>query len=185
MFHMYSVGWEEDRLPPTSQFAAPTAPVDAGTRIGPFLDDTVWVDASQGTQCLPIKVAPALDTAVVPSPEYIESLAYLKGYVQHPSQFDADEESDSATLRPATVASQASLATSSFMDFVTGLANDYVDSQEEPVAAEIMQEGVASGGSHRTVSEASADHQLLDEDERSEVRFWGDFTLDFLYRIAR
>ncbi|KAH7669926.1 zinc finger protein, partial [Aphelenchoides avenae] len=125
------------------------------------------------TQRLPVKAVPAdapLNATSGRNPAYLESIEYLKGAMQNPSQFDIDMESDGATPQSATVASQAGALTSSYMDFVMDLANDYVDSQMEAVAAEVMQEGAESEGIQRTESDASSENQLPPEDdEESEA----------------
>ncbi|KAH7719396.1 hypothetical protein AAVH_13157 [Aphelenchoides avenae] len=169
MSDIYSIGWEEDRLPLPSVFAPPTAPVD--TLLGQRLDAAAWADASQGSQRLPVKVVRAtpLKAAVGRSPAYLESLQYLKGVVQRPSQFDADEESDSVTLQPAIVPSHASMPTASQMDLMADLADDYPDSQTEAVAAEVMQEGIASDRSQQPESDAPSDNIQSEEEEESEA----------------
>lgn len=110
-----------------------------------------------------------MKAAVGRSPAYLESLQYLKGVVQRPSQFDADEESDSVTLQPAIVPSHASMPTASQMDLMADLADDYPDSQTEAVAAEVMQEGIASDRSQQPESDAPSDNIQSEEEEESEV----------------
>lgn len=128
--------------------------------LGPRLDPAVWIDASQGSQRLPIKVAPAVapNAAVGPDQAYLKSIEYLKGVVEHPSQFVSDEESDS-------------LPAASEMDFGMELADNYEDSQIEEVSAEDVQEGAVSDGSQRAESDASSGEEQPEDGEELEVRF--------------
>ncbi|KAH7718299.1 hypothetical protein AAVH_14270, partial [Aphelenchoides avenae] len=155
---MYSVGWEDDRLPLASQFHPTDAAVDVSTCRGYRREDAVWIDASQGseyTQRLPVRVAPA----------HLESVEFLKGVVQHPSQYYADQELDNAKLQLASIAVKAGRPNSSPEDISPQIANE---SMMEPAVAEDTQHGVESGDSQRTDSDASSDNVLREEDEESE-----------------
>lgn len=121
----------------------------------------MWIEASQGpdyTQRLPARVAPEsrLNTAVGRKPAHLESIAFLKGVVEHPSQYYADEEPDNAKLQAVSIVSEASAPTSS-------LGND--DS-----ASSDVEDGAEPDDSQRTKSDTSSDNVLREVDEESEVR---------------
>ncbi|KAH7718274.1 hypothetical protein AAVH_14244 [Aphelenchoides avenae] len=89
----------------------------------------MWVDASQGSQRVPVKVAP-LNAAVDPNPAYLKSLGILSGGAQHPSQYDIEEESDAAEGTQEGTESEGSQRTDNDASF-------YRDQQVEDEESEV------------------------------------------------
>lgn len=113
------------------------------------LDASLWTDASQGSQRLPVRVIPAPEHVVSRTTRDYPSRAsveFLRRVVQHPVQYETNvDPSDIAVRNPdSDIPSYASLT----MDVVGSAAN----SQLSAVAAEVEQEDAGYTYNQRTES---------------------------------
>ncbi|KAH7719093.1 hypothetical protein AAVH_13422 [Aphelenchoides avenae] len=138
---MCSVSWRDDDAPLPSQFSLPNpATVDNIFGVNRF-GASLWTDASQGSQRLPVRVTQAPEQRGPVRQEHVrrDCVEYLRAFVKNPSQYEADDAPSQAA------ASRSETATPPYASFSMEAADCIANANSQPTAVASKRPAVADG----------------------------------------